>query len=131
MTEFSEEDRKRLMESIKKVEVTKRNVPPEFDRYVERRYLDWSIHNRGKETMMEFFKAIGEGTFTISSWLPKRPAMAAARELGMVMMRNKRTGQYGVFFKKPKKTKTLTFDPKMLMVDEDEKSEQTEEVKQE
>jgi hypothetical protein len=119
MDNFSEEDRRRLMEEIKKVEINKRVVPPKFDLYVEHRYLDTSI-SRTKEATQAFFSAIGEGSFSMSSWSNKREIKQIANEMGLKIMRSKRTGNYVVYANKPKEETIVTFDPNMLMVEEDE-----------
>lgn len=123
MDSFSEEERQRLMEEIKKVEIKERKVPPRFDTYVEHRYLDSSIVNAGEEAIAEFFKVIGEGSFNMSSWIRKGPVKEAAKKFNLTIMRNKKRGSggYVVFSKKPKTEDILTFDPKMLMVDKDDK----------
>jgi len=115
-----------LVEEIKKVKVEK-SKPKNWDRYVERRYMDWSISREGHDLMVEFFKTIGPGSVNIDSWHGMKRINGAAKEAGFILMKNKRSGGYGIFPKKiDPETLSFSFNPELLDMDDAEKVDENE-----
>lgn len=114
MATFREED-KSLLEEIKKVKVEKRKVPDRFDLYVNKRSMDYSIIQMGHETMVLFFKAIGEGPFYFPTWHGVQPVRKAASEAGFIMMKNKKNGRYAIFNKGKTDQNSFSFDTDLLI----------------
>lgn len=99
------------------------NLPKNFDMYVERKYMDWSIVQADSKTIVKFLELMGDNKFRVSSWAPKASMIKKASKHGILVMRNKRSGMYRAFPKNIDSGTDLTFNPDMLMVDEDESTE--------
>jgi len=115
-----------LVEEIKKVTVEKAK-PKQWENCIKRRYLDWSITKGGKGLILEFFNTIGEGPVMLDTWYGMKRIRAAITEAGFILMKNKRSGGYGVFKKKPNPdTSLFNFNPELLDMDDVEESTEDE-----
>jgi len=105
-----------LKEEVKKVEIKKVKTP-EYIKSVENRCLGWSIAREG-HAMIEFFKDIGPGPFSLDAWINKSTIRKAAIEAGFILVRNKRTREYAIFPSGKQKSDEFIFNPKLLDMEE-------------
>lgn len=125
MDRFSDEDQK-LMEEIRKVKVVKKKVPSNFDLLVSIRHLHYSIFDFGEEAIVEFFNAIKDNLFTISSaWRLSiiLDLKKLASKNGYILIKNKKHDAYRVFKKEDKKQAFMFFNPDMLIEGETDEKE--------
>jgi len=120
-----------LEEAIKAVKVEVK-LSDGVKNNIAKRYIGWDIMREGAETKKRIFQAIGEGPIRIDSWENKNQVRSAAKSAGLMLVRNKRKGTYGLIDPKKQTSEgnSYVFNPDLLDMIDDAESDQDRKVQE-
>ncbi len=114
-----------LIEAIKNVPI-KKELPEKFDAWVADRWICWDLLREEENVLLKFLQIIGPGKIHIDSWLNKTDIRTTVAKVGLVLLKNKKTGEWSLFSKGAPNHESFVFKTELLDVSEDEKAKQSE-----
>jgi hypothetical protein len=116
-----------LKEAIKEVKIETKPTA-NWDKNIERRYMDYHITRQGKALMVQFMQEIGPGPIMVDSWYGMKRIREAATEAGFMLMKNKRNGNFALAVKGKNPDDSFMFNPELLDTENVEENPKDEKI---
>ena len=115
----------KLKEAIKNVKVEIK-LSDGVLKDIKSRYIGWNIMRENLKLRDHIFQLLGEGPIRIDSWENKTHIRTAAKNAGLMLVKNKRRGTYGLISrgKQTSEGNSYVFNPDLLDMVNDTEGDQ-------